>query len=66
MSELAFLARWFLIGGTALAVISPILWFALPVTTGYPPYLPTALLALAYGGYCYKSQPQVRSRKPLA
>jgi hypothetical protein len=66
MPEHAFLARWFLIVGAALAVISLILWFALPISMSFPPYLATALLAVAYGGYCLKSRPPVRSRKPLA
>jgi len=66
MPEHVFLARWFLIGGIALAVISLILWLVLPISMSFPPYLATALLALAYGGYCFKSRPVIRSRKPLA
>jgi len=66
MPEHVFLARWFLIGGAALAVISIILWLALPISMSFPPYLATALLALAYGAWCLKSRKPVRSRKPLA
>ena len=48
------MARWFLMGGGALAVISLVLWLALPVSLAFPPYLVTALLALAYGTFCFK------------
>jgi len=65
MPEHVFLARWFLIGGVALAVISLILWFVLPISMSYPPYLPTAVLAVIYGGYCLKSR-KPAGRKPLA
>ena len=66
MPEHSFLARWFLIGGAVLAVISVVLWLALPIPMSFPPYLATAVLAVAYGGYCLKSRPPLRSRKPLA
>ena len=46
------MARWFLIGGAALAVIGLVLWRVLPVTMEFPPYLVTAALALGYGAFC--------------
>lgn len=54
MHESAVLARWLLIGGGVLAILGLILWFALPVSMPFPPYLLTALLALGYGAYCLK------------
>ena len=64
MPERSFMARWFLVGGAALAVIGLILWRVLPVSLDVPPYLATAGLALAYGAFCLiKSRPGGR-RKP--
>ncbi len=63
MFERSFLARWFLIGGSALAPISIVLWFALPIHMSFPPYLVTALLALGYGAVCLKSNRPGRGRK---
>jgi len=52
------IARWFLAGGTVLAFVGFALWFVLPISMSFPPYLPTALLALACGVTCLKrSQP---------
>ncbi len=48
------IARYFLIGGLALALIGLALWWALPFPLPLPPYLFTALLALAYGAVCWK------------
>ncbi len=61
MSERLFMARLFLVGGGLLAVISLILWAALPIPSMFPPYLATALLALGCGGVC-----QWRGRFPGA
>jgi len=55
MFDRSFLARRFLVGGGILAVTSLILWFGLPIRMNFPPYLFTALLALAYGAICLKS-----------
>ena len=55
MLDRSFMARWFLTGGGVLAVISLVLWFALPIRMSFPPYLFTAVLALAYGVVCLKS-----------
>jgi len=52
MLERLSMARLFLMGGGLLAVIGLILWFALPIPSMFPPYLVTALLALAYGVAC--------------
>jgi hypothetical protein len=52
MPEPLSMARWFLIGGALLAVIGLVLWFVLPFSSTFPPYLPTALLALGYGAAC--------------
>jgi hypothetical protein len=54
MPENLFMARLFLMGGGALAVIGLILWFVLPVASVFPPYMVTALLALGYGGACWR------------
>ena len=53
------MARWFLIGGGALAVIGLVLWRTLPITLEFPPYLATAALAVGYGAFCLR-----RSRSP--
>ena len=54
MIEHSFTARWLLGGGGALVVISLVLWFVLPIPMSFPPYLPTALLALGCGAACLK------------
>jgi len=64
MFERSFLARWFLIGGGVLAIVSLVLWLALPIRMSLPPYLLTAVLAIAYGGVCLKSNRPRRGRKP--
>ena len=60
MSE-RFMARLFLTTGGLLAVIGLILWVALGIPLKFPPYLPTALLALIYGVTCWR-----RGRFPAA
>ena len=50
------MARWLLIGGAAQALISLILWWALPVRMSFPPYLVTAFLIVAYGAACLKAK----------
>ena len=62
MLDRSFMARRFLVGGGMLAVTSFILWFGLPIRMSFPPYLLTAVLALAYGAFCLKSN-RSRSRK---
>jgi len=58
------MARWFLIGGGALALAGLVLWLALPIQSAFPPFLPTALLALAYGAAClWRGRPGA-GRKP--
>jgi hypothetical protein len=52
MPEYHFMARCFLTGGAALAVIGLVLWRTLPVSLGFPPYLATAAFALGYGAFC--------------
>jgi hypothetical protein len=52
MPERLFIARLFLVTGAVLAVIGLVLWFALPIRPMFPPYVVTALLALAYGAVC--------------
>jgi hypothetical protein len=59
-----FMARLFLIGGGLLAVIGLILWVALPISTRFPPYLATVLLALGYGVFCWKPGLFSGARKP--
>ncbi len=51
------LAHGLLYGGGALTLLSLLLWAALPDRPTLPPYLVTALLALAYGVFC-----EMRSR----
>jgi hypothetical protein len=58
------MARWFLLGGGALAVLSLVLWLALPVQLSFPPFLLTALLALAYSAYCFRQGRVVKRGKP--
>ena len=36
-------------GGGALLVFGLVLWYALPIAAGFPPYAVTALLAVGYG-----------------
>ncbi len=43
------LARWFIGGGIALAVLGLAIWFVAPVRPMFPPYLITAALAIGYG-----------------
>jgi len=64
MFERSFMARWFLVGGGALAVIGFVLWFVLPIPMSLPPYLPTALLMLGYGAFCLRSIPPGGGGKP--
>jgi 4-hydroxybenzoate polyprenyltransferase len=45
------LGKFLLIGGALLALLGLILWWQLPIPNAFPPYLFTALLAAAYGGY---------------
>ncbi len=52
MTEPAFIARFFLLGGGLLAVTGLVLWLALPLKLSFPPFLVTALLSLAYGIFC--------------
>ncbi len=63
MSERTVLARWLLIGGAVLLVMSLVLWFTLPIRMNVPPYLTTALLALAYGLACWISSRSGRKKK---
>ena len=54
------MARWLLIGGAAQAIISLVLWLALPIRMSVPPYLLTAFLIVVYGAVCLKtSRPHV-------
>jgi len=50
------IAGWFLLGGSVLAAIGLILWIALPISSVFPPYLVTALLALGYGEFCRRRE----------
>jgi hypothetical protein len=49
MPDRIFIARLFLISGLVLAVVGVVLGFTLPIPSMFPPFLITALLALAYG-----------------
>ena len=52
MSERLSIVRCFLLGGGLLAAIGLVLWITLPISSTFPPYLMTALLASGYGEYC--------------
>jgi len=64
MSERLFMARLFLIGGALLAAAGLILWFTLPISPMFPPFLVTALLALGYGAFCLWGSRGSSDRKP--
>jgi hypothetical protein len=64
MSEDLFLARLFLIGGAALALVGLVLWFALPIPSQLPPFVLTPLLALAYGAFCWQLHRRHSARTP--
>ena len=64
MSEQIFLARLFLISGLVLALLGLVLWFILPITSIFPPYIVTAFIALGYGGYCLLRGRSSGARKP--
>ncbi|HUB66174.1 MAG TPA: hypothetical protein VL981_01660 [Candidatus Methylacidiphilales bacterium] len=57
-------AQWFLLGGGVLALLSLILWAALPVKLVFPPYLITALFALGYGLFCLARKRRSGNGKP--
>jgi hypothetical protein len=63
MPECLIIARWFLLGGGALAAIGLVLWIALPISSMFPPYLVTALLALGYGEFCRRRERSVHVGK---
>ena len=56
MPERPLIARWFLWGGGLLAIVGLILWITLPIRGTFPPYLVTALLAMAYGEFCRRRE----------
>jgi hypothetical protein len=48
------MARFFCLAGAALALISLVLWIALPIHFVLPPYFFTPLLAVGYGLWCWR------------
>jgi hypothetical protein len=54
MTEFRFMARLFWTAGGVLAVLGAVLWFLVPIRPMTPPYIATALLALAYGVWCWR------------
>jgi hypothetical protein len=62
MPEYQFIARLFWIVGGVLAVLGAALWFLIPIRPMFPPYLATALLAFAYGGYCWRQSRSASNR----
>jgi hypothetical protein len=52
MPEDLFMARLFWIVGGVLAVLGAVLWFTVPIRPMFPPYVVTALAALAYSAWC--------------
>jgi hypothetical protein len=55
LSHLSF-ARFLLIGAAILAAGGLMLWWLLPVRMAFPPFLLTAVLAGAYGGYEWRRE----------
>jgi hypothetical protein len=51
MSPRLSFARFLLGGGIILTLVSLILWWKLPLSLSFPPFLFTALLALGFGGF---------------
>ncbi len=64
MPEHRFIARLFLIVGATLALAGLALWLALPIRPMFPPYLATALAALAYGVFCRRRPSLPEAPKP--
>jgi hypothetical protein len=64
MLERLFIARCFLIGGAALALVGLVLWRALSLATAFPPYLATGVLALGYGAFCLRRSRPRTGGKP--
>ena len=56
MPERLSIPRSFLLTGGVLAAMCLVLWIALPITSMFPPYLVTALLALGYGEHCRRRE----------
>jgi hypothetical protein len=52
MPEDLFMARLFWIVGGVLAVFGAVLWFTVPIRPMFPPYVVTAVVALAYSAWC--------------
>lgn len=46
------MARLFWIVGGVLAALGALLWFTVPIRPMFPPYVVTALVALAYSVWC--------------
>ncbi len=63
MAEFVVMARWFLLGGGALAGLGLVLWLALPIRSTLPPFFITALLALGYGLFCWWRSRSQASRR---
>ena len=63
MRSRLFIVRLFLFGGGLLAILGFVLWFAFPIKLTFPPFLPTGLLAMAYGLACLKQRPQSTAKK---
>jgi 4-hydroxybenzoate polyprenyltransferase len=51
MFEPPYFERALLAGGAVLLVLGLVLWHALPIASGFPPYIVTSLLAIGYGWY---------------
>jgi len=50
------IARFFCIAGATLALAGLVLWWMLPISLLLPPYLFTAMLAIAYGCFCWRKE----------
>jgi len=56
MPERPLLSRWFQLGGCALVVIGLVLWATLRISSMFPPYVVTALIAIGYGEFCRRRE----------
>jgi nicotinamide riboside transporter PnuC len=56
-------ARFFCLAGGTLALAGLVLWGALPIHLSLPPYLFTAVLAGAYGYFCWKKSARSAQEK---
>ncbi len=52
MHDDLLMARFFWLVGGVLTLLGAALWFTVPIRPMFPPYIVTAVFALAYGAWC--------------